>query len=52
MIGRIFALLWWVLTLPIKLVLLPFQVLSAVISLVIYGIALAFIFGIVYFLVL
>lgn len=37
MLVGIISLLWWLLKLPVKLVLLPYRILSALISLVIYG---------------
>ena len=52
MIGRILGLVLALLKLPIKIVLLPFRILSAILSLVIYTIVLAGLAGVVYFFVI
>ena len=40
MIGRLIGLLWWLLMLPIRLIKLPFKILSTIVSLILWGIVL------------
>ena len=52
MIKSILSLLWWLLMLPIRLIMLPFKIVSFVVSLVIYSLVLLLIIGIVWFVIL
>lgn len=38
MLGSLLKLLWTVITLPVRLILLPFKIASLIISLVVYGV--------------
>jgi hypothetical protein len=52
MIGKLISLLWTLVKLPIKLILLPYRIVSAIISLIIYATILLIASGIIYFFVL
>ena len=52
MLVSIIGFLWWLITLPIRLLMLPFKILSAIVSLVIYAVVLAIIVGLVVLFVL
>jgi hypothetical protein len=52
MIGKALELLWTLVKLPIKLILLPFQIVSAIVSLIFYAILLLVASGLIYFFVL
>lgn len=52
MIGRIIGVLWTLVKLPVKLVLLPYKIVSFVISMAIYALVLAALGGVVYFVII
>lgn len=52
MIGTLFGLLKAIVMLPIRLLLLPFKIASAIVSLVFYGLLLLLLAGIVFLFVL
>ena len=52
MLRTIISAIWWLLMLPVRLVMLPFKIVSAIVSIVIYAIVLLILFGVVYFLIL
>lgn len=52
MIGRLISVLWTIITLPVKLILLPFRIASFIVSVVVYGLALIILAGAIYFLII
>ena len=52
MIGKVLSLLWELVKLPIKLILLPFQIVSAIISLIFYAVLLLIAGGLIYVFIL
>ena len=51
MLGGILSLLWWLIKLPIKLILLPYKIVSTIISIVFYAVVLLLIGGVIYYFV-
>lgn len=52
MIGKAISTLWSLIKLPIKIILLPYKIVSTIISLIFYALILAIAGGLIYFLVL
>jgi len=52
MIKQVISTLWSLLMLPIKLILLPYKIVSTILSLVFYALILAIAGGLIYFLFL
>lgn len=48
MVTQLFGAVWSLLKLPVKLVLLPFKILSMIVSLIVYGILLLVLSGAIY----
>lgn len=52
MIKRALGVLWWLIKLPVRLVLLPYRIVSTVVSILLYLLVLAIVAGVVYVVVL
>jgi len=52
MIGKLISVLWTIITLPLKLILLPFRIASFIVSVAVYGLALLIVTGAIYLLII